>query len=387
MTETNRGGRKALAERLDVIRSASGVAALRLQFSARWPAFADSRPKELIIVGAAGEGVRLAGHCNDHGILVRAIADDDNAKLGKALGANRVVSIEQLAPLPKDIPVIVASHRALLPVRRIRQMGFTTVAPLLALQVISPRHFPPHMFHDGLIEDLYDNIAQYQKLADLLADDRSAAVLAAVIQYRLTGEPEVLDPITEWELYGAGALLSYAHDEVYVDAGTFDGDSIRLFIERVAGKFERVYGFEPDPVTFQRLKMNFAGEPRVVPINAGLYSKTGTLRFDNAGTRGSILSDSGAVVVPVVGLDEVLKDNRVSYVKMNIEGAELDALDGAAASIRRWNPKLALSAYHRPSHLWQVPAKVKELDPRYQLYFRQHDGGIIETVCYAKVPD
>ena len=243
------------------------------------------------------------------------------------------------------------------------------------------------MFHDGLIEDLYDNIAQYQKLADLLADDRSAAVLAAVIQYRLTGEPEVLDPITEWELYGAGALLSYANDEVYVDAGTFDGDSIRLFIERVAGKFERVYGFEPDPVTFQRLKMNFAGEPRVVPINAGLHSKTGTLRFDNAGTRGSILSDSGAVVVPVVGLDEVLKDNRVSYVKMNIEGAELDALDGAAASIRRWNPKLALSAYHRPSHLWQVPAKVKELDPRYQLYFRQHDGGIIETVCYAKVPD
>jgi hypothetical protein len=68
---------------------------------------------------------------------------------------------------------------------------------------------------------------------------------------------------------------------------------------------------------------------------------------------------------------------------MNIEGAELEALEGARESIRRWAPTLAISAYHRPSDLWQVAALARSLRPDYRLYFRQHDGGVIETVLYA----
>jgi FkbM family methyltransferase len=168
-----------------------------------------------------------------------------------------------------------------------------------------------------------------------------------------------------------------------VDGGTFDGDTIRLFIDRVQGRFSRVLGFEPDPGTFGRLKNNFASEPRVEPINAGLHRDHGTLRFHDAGTRGSVLVSTGGVTVPVVPLDGVLKGDRVTYIKMNIEGAELEALEGAAKSIKRWAPKLAISAYHRPDDLWRVPEKIHELRGDYSLYFRQHDGGIIETVAYG----
>jgi len=114
-----------------------------------------------------------------------------------------------------------------------------------------------------------------------------------------------------------------------------------------------------------------------------VFKNKGVLRFDDAGTRGSILVESGGIVVPVVGLDEVLKGDRVSYIKMNIEGAEIDALQGGSQSIKRWAPKLAISAYHFPSHLWQIPAMIKELRNDYQIFFRQHDGGIIETVVFA----
>ena len=68
---------------------------------------------------------------------------------------------------------------------------------------------------------------------------------------------------------------------------------------------------------------------------------------------------------------------------MNIEGAEIDALYGARKTIERWTPKLAVSVYHRASDLWQIPEIVHEFSPDYELYLRQHDGGVIETVLYA----
>ena len=68
---------------------------------------------------------------------------------------------------------------------------------------------------------------------------------------------------------------------------------------------------------------------------------------------------------------------------MNIEGAEIDALHGGAESIKRWSPKLAISAYHLANHLWLIPETIFEIQPNYKLYLRQHDGGIIESVIFA----
>lgn len=334
-------------------------------------------------MGAAGEGIRLAALCTSQGIALRGIADDAPDKQGQTVAGCQVTAVDALALISRDVPVVVASHRSLLPIRRLRGMGFTTVAPLLLLQTLDPGRFPPHMFHDGLLEDLVDNLARYHELGTMLADDDSRAVLAAVIGYRMDCDPEILDPIVEWKLYGSASLLRYGTDEVYVDGGAFDGDTIRAFIERVGGHYSRIIAFEPDPVTFTRLKANFTGEPWVQPINAGLHKEKGVLRFNDAGTRGSILVASGGITVPVIGLDEVLNGDRVSYIKMNIEGAEIDALHGGAGSIRRWTPKLAISGYHIPNHLWRVPQTIKELCSDYQIYFRQHDGGIIETVIYA----
>ena len=84
----------------------------------------------------------------------------------------------------------------------------------------------------------------------------------------------MLQPVlSEEDLYAPDGLFEFGSNEVYVDAGTFDGDTIRSFIERVHGRFDAIYGFEPDPVTFAKLKANFSYEPRLHPIHAGLHSK------------------------------------------------------------------------------------------------------------------
>jgi FkbM family methyltransferase len=372
-----------LDERLSIISAAKNAAGLRQRLAALWPELATKSLNEIAIVGSADEGVRLAALCSEFGIAIRAIADDNTTKHSQIIEGCKVTSVDSLSNLPRDLPIIVASHRSLLPVRRLRAMGFLTVAPFMVLQLLDPSNFTPHMFHKGLLEDLSENLDRYRELGLRLADDTSRKVLAAVIAYRMDCDPEALGEVVEWDLYGPNELLEYSNEEVYVDGGAFDGDSIKLFIQRVGGKYSRVLGFEPDPVTFKRLNSNFSNEPRVEPINAGLHKAIGTLRFDDAGTRGSILVESGGIEVPVVALDGILNGERVSYIKMNIEGAEIDALHGGAKSIKQWSPKLAISAYHFADHLWRIPQTISEIRPDYKLYFRQHDGGIIETVVFA----
>jgi len=368
---------------LDSLYQFKSVEEIRDRTRADNGAFDPTRLEHVVIVGAADEGVRLMELCAKHGIEVDAVCDDNPSKLNMKIGKTLVEPVDILKGFDKDVPIIIASHRVLKVLERLSGMGFKHVAPFALLQVLDPKRFPPHMFYDGWLEDLFEHRERYTALAGYLADDWSRRVLDAVLGFRLTLDARKLSPIIEWELYGPANLIRYGNDEVYVDGGSFDGDSIRLFIERVQGQFARILGFEPDKNTFLRLVANFAHEKRVEPINAGLHRHKATLHFDNAGTRGSILVDEGGIEVPVVGLDEVLGGERVSFIKMNIEGAELEALKGGEQSIRRWGPKLAISAYHRASHLWQVPDVIRNLRSDYRLYLRQHDGGVIETVMYA----
>ena len=293
-------------------------------------------------------------------------------------------AVQSLTALPKTTPVVIASHRVLRVTQRLHGLGFKTVVPFAMLQVLAPNIFPPHMFYERLLEDLWENRAEIRALHARLADDQSRRVLEAVVAFRRTLDPAMLQPVlSEEDLYAPDGLFEFGSNEVYVDAGTFDGDTIRSFIERVHGRFDAIYGFEPDPVTFAKLKANFSYEPRLHPIHAGLHSKAGILRFRDDASRGAIFAADGEIEMPVTTIDDVIGAQRVTYVKMNIEGAEIDALQGGRTAIRAWRPRLALSVYHRASDLWRIPQLVLELNSDYRLYLRQHDGGIIETVLYA----
>ncbi|CAK0751922.1 FkbM family methyltransferase [uncultured Gammaproteobacteria bacterium] len=358
------------------------VNGLRNALAVMHPAF-NQLPARIAIVGTAGEGLRLARLCRTHGIEIAAIADDNPDRQGEVVEGLKVVAVPALEALDKATPIVIASHRVLKATDRLKGLGFVHVAPFALLQVLNGRIFPPHMFYDGWLEDLLAHRDRYVALAKRLADDDSRRVLNAVLAFRQTLDPQHLAPVVQWELYKPGDLIRFESDEVYVDAGTFDGDTIHLFIERTGGRFERILGFEPDPVTFQRLAANFAGEPRVEPVNAGLYDRKTVLHFHNDASRGSVLGEEGAIEVAVVALDDILDGQRASFIKMNIEGAELKALEGARRTLTTCYPKLAISAYHRPADLWEVAATLDGIRNDYNLFLRQHDGGVIETVLYA----
>ena len=338
----------------------------------------------IAIVGCAPEGQRLARICQAQNIAIDAIADDNPVKIGSVVSGLTVEPTQALTRLPLATPIVIASHRVLRVTQGLRGLGFKTVVPFAMLQVMAPEIFPAHMFYDGLLDDLWNHRSKYFQLAERLPDDRSRQVLDAVIGFRCTLDPAFLQPVvSEHDLYAPEGLFEFSENEVYVDGGSYDGDTIRSFIDRVHGRFAAVYAFEPDPATFKKLQGNFRDEPRVHPIHAGLYSRNGNLRFRDDASRGAIFAADGDIEMPVTTLDEVFGEGRATYIKMNIEGAEIDALRGGERLIRREHPKLALSVYHRPSDLWRIPEIVESFNPDYRLYLRQHDGGIIETVLYA----
>ena len=109
------------------------------------------------------------------------------------------------------------------------------------------------------------------------------------------------------------------------------------------------------------------------------------MRFVSGEQRASVFSNSGNISVDVTDLDSSLTELGLSptVIKMNIEGFELDALDGARNTIKENTPKLFISAYHRPSHLWEVARKIKTINPAYNIALRQFDRGLVESVIVA----
>jgi FkbM family methyltransferase len=347
-----------------------------------------TRLKRIAIIGAAPEGERLARICKQHGIAIIAIVDDDPEKLGRKIGDTTVEASATLDGMDRSVPIVIASHRVLGATQKLRAKGFSTVLPFAALQILAPSVFPPHMFYVGWLTDVWEHRDQYRWLGGALGDDRSRQVLNAVLNYRMSADPEFLAPVLDkgrhhQGLYHPTGLFECDEHEVYIDAGAFDGDSLTWFKERVANQYDRIIAFEPDPKTYASLTKNFIGDDRIQTINAGLHRKKALLRFRDDASRGAIFTEDGEISMNVVALDELLAGERATFIKMNIEGAEIDALYGAQHTIRRWLPKLAISVYHRPTDLWRIPQLVREFSDKYELFLRQHDGGVIETVLYA----
>jgi FkbM family methyltransferase len=176
--------------------------------------------------------------------------------------------------------------------------------------------------------------------------------------------------------------------EVFIDCGAFDGDTLASFLRHQGSAFAKYIALEPDPLSFQSLQ-NYVStlaadvKDKVTLLPVGVGARKETVRFDGAGTLGSAVSASGTIEVECQPLDEILSDCFPSYIKMDIEGVEIDALVGASKIISQHTPILAVCVYHQQNHLWQVPLLVQSLYPDYRLFLRPHEEDGWQLVCYA----
>lgn len=238
------------------------------------------------------------------------------------------------------------------------------------------------------------------RVFSFLADDRSKFVFEKILKARTivnTWERfRLISKIFSPSMYFPKDIHDFtlSQNEIFVDAGAYDGDTIKSFQSEVHQKFRRIYAFEPDIVNHARIEDLFNADTRVNLFNLGLYSQNTCLSFTNTGTGASRFASASSPIVnatsihtydvktPVSSLDLLIKEP-VSYIKMDIEGLELDALAGAEKTISKNFPKLAISVYHSVSDLWNIPLYIKQKYPRYRVFMRHHTMLLFDTVMYA----
>ncbi|HJL16523.1 MAG TPA: FkbM family methyltransferase [Sandaracinaceae bacterium LLY-WYZ-13_1] len=213
-----------------------------------------------------------------------------------------------------------------------------------------------------------------------LADDASRATYASLIRGRLEGDAGyfAVAPHREYD----HPVVRAAPGEVVIDAGAYDGDSARRFAWRMRG-LGTVVALEPDPVIFQRLQRRRI--PGLRPVRAGAWSHREVLSFAAAGSSGRIV-DGGEVRVDVDAIDAIVEARRlrrVDLIKLDVEGAEARALDGAARTLARHRPKLQVSIYHRPRDLFELPRRLMETLDGYDWYVAHHGPWHTETDLYG----
>jgi FkbM family methyltransferase len=171
-----------------------------------------------------------------------------------------------------------------------------------------------------------------------------------------------------------------------VDCGAFDGDTLRQVIDKKLA-IEAIAAFEPDPTSYLKLAqsadallVNSAATVSLFPC--GVSSTTSQIRFSSGKGTSSCVSDDGDTVIQCVALDDALAAFHPNVIKMDIEGAEYDAMLGARRLIERHRPGLAICLYHRPEHLWTIPLFAKACLKGGSHYLRSHAHNGFELVYY-----
>lgn len=256
--------------------------------------------------------------------------------------------------------------------------------------------FPAELVALGLDLDHYwltgggTTLAALDRIEDLhdrLADEASRALLRAVLAYRLETDPRRHPPVDRAGIYRPDFLDLHAAPVTFVDGGAFTGDSLAGLV--AAGvPVAHWLAFEPDPDNMERLAETARATSRRIGdcrlVRAGLAERAGTARFSARDGAASRVAEEG-IAIDLVALDAVCPPTDRLYVKLDVEGMEAAALRGMASHLGR-RPMLAVSAYHRPADLWELPALVETLYPRPVLRLRQHGHHAFDTVLYA-TPD
>lgn len=329
----------------------------------------DSRPK--FIFGCNVYGHALVEHLKIDGFI------DDFREDRHFLD----LPVSRIGDVPRESLVLVASGgRPFSALRKVQAAGFECL-DYFAFHRICGLPLKEVVFNEGFALDYQTNVEKYQKIYHLLADEESRDTFEKLINFRLTYDLNVINGFTdqENEQYFESFLQLKSQNETFVDVGSFDGFTSYSFIKSCP-QYSAVHVFEPDPRNMRLCRERLSGLRDCVFHNLGLSNRKQLLNFDAAGSA-SRISGIGATQIVVDRLDDVL-DVKPTLIKMDIEGAELQAVEGSVETIARFHPRLALSIYHNPGDFWRLPERILDIRNDYKLFVRHYTESIYETVMF-----
>ena len=225
-----------------------------------------------------------------------------------------------------------------------------------------------------------------------LSDEKSVDTYKKLIAMRQYYRAEDIPLYNYFDQYFPKDLPEFSEKwnggEVIIDCGAFNGDTSEKIANKVK-KYDMIYAFEPDKNNIIQLKKRCKRINNLEIICAACSDRDGMLAFVELDSSGGSHIDNEkneyANEVECKCIDTVIGDGRCDFIKMDIEGAEWDALHGAKNTIIRNRPRLAISIYHSDEDMIRLIEYIHELIPEYKLYVRAHTMGIAESILYAYV--
>ena len=372
---------------------AEGVPAARARERRAFDELAGDARGAIVLFGAGGLGRRCLAGLRRYGIAPLAFADNNAGLWGTGIDGVPVLSPAAAAERYGRTAVFVVTiwgargrDRMNVRIHAVKALGCRTVIPFGQLAWRYPDGILPHYGVDLPHKTIEQSVEVLQAF-DLLADDASRREYVAQLRWRLFFDFDgMAAPETE-TIYFPPDLVRLRADEVFVDCGAFDGDTLRQFLAASNGRFAKYLAYEPDPDNFAKLAAVVSSLPetvrsRIEMTRAATAMKDGTVRFSSGAGPSSHVGE-GDLEVTAIALDRHLGEDRPTFIKMDIEGAEPEAIAGAARQIRDHAPILAISCYHRQDHLWSLPLLINSINGNYAFYLRPHDLEAWDLVCYA----
>jgi FkbM family methyltransferase len=324
--------------------------------------------ESIILFGAGSIGRNTLRHLRDRGDQVLCFADNDTSKWGTTIDGCDVCAPGDLASLFPDATWVASAIRHPFGRELRAQMEQMGVRQKNLWNCLSA--FPAtgreqstvgHLVGDSLSLDFYNDQIRFRQ--DLDCNLQLAPCEIADIYF-----PD---------------FISRRDDEHFVDCGAADGDTVRAFIEHWP-TFAHITALEPDAENYAKLTQSYAD---IYSAQLAVGDRDGWERFAAHHDCSSHFDSHGTEMVQCVRLDSMDFSTPPTFIKMDIEGAELDALWGAREIIRDYLPVLAICAYHTADHLWQIPLLIHALQPRYEIFLRRYAEGASELVWYAVPPE
>ncbi|MDR2554043.1 MAG: FkbM family methyltransferase [Fibromonadaceae bacterium] len=243
--------------------------------------------------------------------------------------------------------------------------------------------------NENAIAFFIQNTERVNAVANMLADEQSRNEYLGMVKFRQTHCKKDF-PKLKYEPEYFLSNLKFSKDEVFIDCGAFIGDTVDDFLKHCS-EYKQIVAFEPDVKVFEVLNKKYGNNQKITLINSAVYNKEGEIAFKELDAGYSrIIDEQGGgqndfTCIQVKTIDN-LNLEKVSFIKMDIEGAELNALKGAQKTILRDKPKLAICIYHSDEDMLCIAEYIHNLVPEYNLYIRHHCfyPHCSETVLYAQ---
>ena len=246
------------------------------------------------------------------------------------------------------------------------------------IRQLSEKHtlFAPNVpiVNDGVFtrEFIAEHDEEFERAYSLLSDDFSRQSFIDVLNFKVSGKVEYLFSCEKRKEDIYSEYLALGKDEIFMDLGAYDGDTVREFTEATGDEYQKIIAVEADEKNYRKLVDKTAEMQNIATYNLAVWDKKETLFFEKKKGRNSKLSTAGKVEVQADSVDNILTGERITVLKMDIEGSEEKALDGARNTIEQYRPKLYVCAYHRNSDMYRLPLKINDICKDYKIYFCHH---------------